>query len=44
VKVKEKANPKVKLKAKVRARVRASTEVIPADYSMYKKKYTALKI
>jgi hypothetical protein len=37
VKVKEKANPKVKLKAKVRARVRASTEVIPADYSMYKK-------
>lgn len=37
MKVKEKANPKAKLKVKVRARVRASTEVIPADYSMYKK-------
>ena len=42
MKVKEKANPKAKLKAKVRVRVRvrASTEVIPADYSMYKKKST----
>ena len=44
MKVKEKANPKAKLKAKVRVRARASTEVIPADYSMYKKKYTALNI
>jgi hypothetical protein len=40
--VKEKANPKAKLKAKVRVRV--STEFIPADYRMYKKKYTALNI
>ncbi len=38
MKVKEKANPKAKLKAKVRARV--STEVIPADHSMYDKKST----
>ena len=48
MKVKEKANPKAKLKAKVRVRVRVrvrvSTEFIPADYRMYKKKYTALNI
>ena len=43
MKVKEKANPKAKLKAKVRVRVRASTEVIPADYSMYKKKVHSLE-
>jgi hypothetical protein len=44
VKVKEKANPKAKLKGKARVRVKVSTEVIPADYRMYKKKYTALNI
>jgi hypothetical protein len=39
VKVKEKA----KLKAKVRVRVKVSTEVIPADYRMYKKKVHSLE-